>query len=218
MDLPEDGSHPPGAKLFAIAKSNIGPNHGGFYYYLDVVKIDGQEGQTTTRWRWGEYLPGKARDLIASAEGEDVTNKMTMVISWLRNMFSDRKTIPAKEVKDAMEAKGVKSGTLKNAKKRLKIDSEKYANGWVWIWPDEQEAAKNQNSDSSNMSNDIEDIDDVHKTKVNSGDSSTKSNENGSLGGTENSKVKSQSIFTKSQDEPEWDDDDFVVFHSKNQN
>ena len=44
MKLPDKGEHPDGARLFARAKSNIGPDGGGFYYFIDVGAIPGHPG------------------------------------------------------------------------------------------------------------------------------------------------------------------------------
>jgi putative DNA primase/helicase len=58
----EDG----GGRMLARAKSNIGLDHGGFQYDLDVCEP--LPGIETTRVIWGDVLHGSARDLLARAE------------------------------------------------------------------------------------------------------------------------------------------------------
>ena len=62
--LPDDEKHSR-ARLLARVKSNIGPDDGGFLYYLDEVDVPSYPGVTATRLLWGEAVTGTARELFA---------------------------------------------------------------------------------------------------------------------------------------------------------
>lgn len=65
---PEPGVEIEPPRLLMRAKSNVGPDDGGFAYELDLVEVaPGVEGQ---RARWGRALDGTARELLSDAEGE----------------------------------------------------------------------------------------------------------------------------------------------------
>lgn len=52
------------------AKSNIGPDGGGFEYDLDQVDVPGRPGLYASRVLWGSPIEGTARDLLAAVETE----------------------------------------------------------------------------------------------------------------------------------------------------
>jgi putative DNA primase/helicase len=56
LKMPEEGSHPPGAWLFARAKSNIGPDGGGFYYRLEERENPDCPGLLNACVTWGESV------------------------------------------------------------------------------------------------------------------------------------------------------------------
>ncbi len=141
MKLPENGEHPEGARLFARAKSNIGPDGGGFYYFLDVVDVPGHPGMTNTRVLWGDSLNGTAKELIAKAEvfGTDqgVTGDAT---EWLSEFLS-KGPVLAVEVIKAASKMGFSRTTLQRAKTSLGIKSSKvgFSKGWGWILPEQMD-------------------------------------------------------------------------------
>jgi putative DNA primase/helicase len=55
-------------RIFCRAKSNIGPDSGGWEYQLDLAGVPGAPGVTAVWLRWGAVLEGSARDLLAEAE------------------------------------------------------------------------------------------------------------------------------------------------------
>jgi len=54
------------------AKSNIGPDGGGFEYQLERVEVPGRGGLYATQVLWGSPVEGTARDLLAAVETEPV--------------------------------------------------------------------------------------------------------------------------------------------------
>lgn len=139
MKLPDDGNHPAGARLFARAKSNIGPDGGGFYYFLEVGDVPGHEGLFNTRVLWGDALNGTAKELIAKAEmpGDD-QSVVTDATDWLRDVLADGPKAAGDIQKEGKKA-GFSKSSLWRAKDRLGVKSIKvgFAKGWGWKLPEE---------------------------------------------------------------------------------
>jgi hypothetical protein len=138
MKLPDDGNHPEGARLFARAKSNIGTDGGGFYYFLQVGAVPGYEGMFNTRVLWGEKLDGTAKELIAKAEMPGQNQGVTReAVTWLLDILADGPVI-AGDVTKAAEKRGYSTATLYRAKKQLGIGSKKlgFAKKWAWFLPE----------------------------------------------------------------------------------
>jgi hypothetical protein len=138
MKFPDDGNHPSDARLFARAKSNIGPDGGGFYYFFEVGEVPGHEGIFNTRVLWGEAIDGTAKELIAKAEmiGGD-QGKTEDAVMWLKYYLSDG-PVAAVDVLAAGKKLSYTKSTLHRAKDRLGIKSTKvgFGTGWGWGLPD----------------------------------------------------------------------------------
>ncbi|WGJ13746.1 hypothetical protein QEV83_13785 [Methylocapsa sp. D3K7] len=65
----EDGTA--GRRILARAKSNIGPDEGGFAYSLELVPMPGDATIEASVAVWGERIDGTARDMLAVAESSD---------------------------------------------------------------------------------------------------------------------------------------------------
>lgn len=148
MKLPEQGDHPKGARLFARAKSNIGPDGGGFYYFIDVGPIPDHPDIINTRVLWGDAVNGTAKEMLAKAEmpgdGQGVTND---AIEWLKEALSDG-PIESSSILKAGKDQGYSKSTLHRAKNRLGIKSTKvgFAKGWGWYLPEKVDQDTNQGS------------------------------------------------------------------------
>lgn len=123
-------------RVLVRAKSNIGPDDGGFAYSLDRVEVAPEvEGQ---RVLWLEALEGSARDLLAEAEadpdGDAESSALDEAIHFLRSELRDGPK-PAKAIfKEARDA-GHSERTVKRAKSELQAESVKEKAGWVWALP-----------------------------------------------------------------------------------
>ena len=78
--------------IFARAKSNIGPDGGGFSYTFKQREIEG--GISTSYIEWGEQLQGTARELLAEPEQEgnrqdDRHTETGDAAIWLRDLLKD---------------------------------------------------------------------------------------------------------------------------------
>lgn len=117
----EDGP----ARVLARAKSNIGPDGGGFAYDLQLKKLVPHFPDITASCvEWGEALDGTARELLAKAEGNEEKQKdggaFIDALEFLRAFLAEGPKT-AKEVKDAANEMGLKWRTVERAKAALHV-------------------------------------------------------------------------------------------------
>ena len=110
----EDG----GGRILVRAKSNIGPDGGGFKYDLKQVDIEG--GIIATRPEWLGTLEGEARELLATAEvPADADRAETQgAVEWLRAQLADGELTKLEVFRRAAEA-GFPDRTVHRARQRL---------------------------------------------------------------------------------------------------
>lgn len=122
-----------GGRLLARAKSNIGPDGGGYAYELEVVPVPGHPGVHTTRVVWGDALEGTARDLLAEAEPDEERSATTEAVDWLRELLAAG-PVEAAVVQREARAAGITDKPLRLARERLGVTPRKrtFSGGWVW--------------------------------------------------------------------------------------
>lgn len=126
-----------GPRLFARAKSNLGPNGGGFHYSLEQVPVPG--AATGSRLLWGEPVEGDARTLLAAADLEADTDARSMTdeaTDWLREHLSGG-AMPADEAMRAARKMGHSDKAIRKARERLGVKPRKVGlrGGWEWALP-----------------------------------------------------------------------------------
>jgi putative DNA primase/helicase len=121
-------------RIFILAKSNIGPDAGGFSYSLKRKSVAPEvEGQYV---EWGNRLEGNARDLLGTAEqseGKPVNVQKNQVREWLAQQLQCG-PMPAKEVLDAAQDLGYTVKQVKEARTTGGFKSEKMAMNAGWLW------------------------------------------------------------------------------------
>ena len=75
-----------------------------------------------------------AERLIGAAASREGADKVTEAAQWLQTRLADEK--PAKEVYSEAKKQGISDRTLKRAKARLGVESEKTDVGWIWHMPE----------------------------------------------------------------------------------
>jgi putative DNA primase/helicase len=122
----EDG----GGRIFVRAKSNIGPDSGGFVYHLEQVPLPGYPEIPASRVTWGEALEGRASELLATAEApaavesqEEQAGNQDAVV-WLKRLFEDRPEIDSREVRQAARDAAIPDSTLYRARVKLGVTIE----------------------------------------------------------------------------------------------
>ncbi len=128
-----------GGRIFTRAKSNLGPDGGGFVYDIEQVELHAYPGIVASRVRWGESLEGTARQILANAEAQSDDGEggtLDDAKGWLTGMLHDGPK-PARTVyKEGREA-GHSERTIRRAQKALGVEAVKSAmnGGWVWQLP-----------------------------------------------------------------------------------
>ena len=119
------------------AKSNIGPDSGGFRFVLERIEV--APGVLAQRVLWTEAIEGAAREILGTAEtdaDDGERNATADADEFLREELAAG-PMSAKEVQKLARAAGHSDRTLNRAKSRLGIRSQKggLRDGWVWVLP-----------------------------------------------------------------------------------
>jgi len=123
-------------RLFCRAKSNIGPDTGGWDYRLDLGEVPGTPGVTAVWARWGKVLKGSARDLLAEAEATgdpEEKSELDDAVEWLRKLLANG-PVDSKEIRSDAKQAGIAWRTVERAKARLGVKPSKagFSGGWRW--------------------------------------------------------------------------------------
>lgn len=151
--LPDSEGGEPGGRLLARAKSNIGPDSGGFRYDLEQVELEGFPGVKASRLLWRGAVEGSARELLAeveqSAEGR---GEIADAESFLSGLLADG-PVSARQVRGDAEGAGYVWRTVQEAAKRLRVERRKEGmkGGWVWALtsPPKMQGAPKVHEDAS---------------------------------------------------------------------
>ena len=129
----EDGND---GRIFVRAKSNLGPDEGGFKYFLEQAITD--VGIETSRVAWGSAIDGAAKDLLGEAEAESDGGGVEGCMRLISDTLAVG-SVSAKEMEKDCNGAGYSTSTMKRAKKRLGIEAIKVGMGkgscWVWEMP-----------------------------------------------------------------------------------
>ncbi|MDX9690647.1 MAG: AAA family ATPase [Alphaproteobacteria bacterium] len=124
-----------GGRIFCRAKSNIGPDDGGFRY--DLAMKDLPEGVQASCVVWGETVEGSARELLAETGATDGEGgSLAAAKEFLEIELADG-PVPVKRVKMAAEEAVLAWRTVQRAKDALGIKPQKAGmkEGWTWVLP-----------------------------------------------------------------------------------
>lgn len=126
-----NGKSAPRHYTLARAKSNIGPDGGGFAYGIESTTLAG--GICTSRIAWGEALAGTARELLTEAEPDREGDGASDAANFLCDLLHDG-PLPAKSIFAEAAAAGYSRDQMHRAKKKLGVAATKtgMAGGWVW--------------------------------------------------------------------------------------
>jgi putative DNA primase/helicase len=128
----EDGED---RRIFARAKSNIGPDGGGFFYHLE--QVEPVPGIVASRIAWGESVAGAARDLLTDPNvqrGEE-ESALSQAVEFLRLVLRDD-VVPSKEVEAEAQAADIAWRTVRRASDKLEVKKRPGADGkWYWSLP-----------------------------------------------------------------------------------
>jgi putative DNA primase/helicase len=125
-------------RILARAKSNIGPDDGGFEYRIEQTELTEHLGISASVILWGQPVAGTARELLADAEanpqGDDESSAHDDAMDFLRSELKDGPKA-AKAIFIEARGAGHSERTIKRAKARLHVESLKERDRWVWALP-----------------------------------------------------------------------------------
>ena len=127
------------ARLFLRAKSNIGPDDGGFEYDLQQGELTQHPGIFASSVIWGKPVTGAARELLANADAaSDDGNGGTMADAqrFLSVLLADG-PMSTKAIKVDADGAGYAWATIRRAQSALGIEARKAGmkGGWEWALP-----------------------------------------------------------------------------------
>lgn len=132
-----------GGRIFARAKSNIGPDGDGFTYDLVPGTITDRPDIQVHVLRWGDPIEGSARELLASAEETQSSERSATdeAKSWLIELLATG-PIKASEAQQEARQAGIADKPLRTARERLHIKPyrREFSGGWWWALPSPQNA------------------------------------------------------------------------------
>lgn len=131
----------PQKMMMARAKSNIGPDGGGFTYAFEQIELPGYPGVSASRIVWGAAVEGTARELLQEAEYEQDRQAPARdeAEDFLRDLLE---TGPMRTDAIKIEAKeaGITWSTIRRAKDAIgaKATRRGYGEdgGWFWMLPE----------------------------------------------------------------------------------
>jgi putative DNA primase/helicase len=133
----EEGEDGRTVRLFVRAKSNIGPDDGGFEYDLQQSELKQYPGIFASAVSWGNPVEGAARELLATADAQSEDGEsMTDVKRFLTDLLSFG---PMRASDVFKEANGAGHSIRSVQRAATAIGVVRYKDGmrggWVWKLP-----------------------------------------------------------------------------------
>ena len=118
--------------LIMRAKSNIGPDSGGYEFYTYIEPLMDYDGITANRVGWKGYIEGSADKHLLDAELniDDPENEKQRAEKFLLDEFSDGMRRESSSVTDKAKSLGISVDSLKRARKDLGMVAKKISNKW----------------------------------------------------------------------------------------
>jgi putative DNA primase/helicase len=132
-------------RILCRAKSNLGPDDGGFEYDLSQNELDEHPGVFASHVLWGHKIDGGARDILAAADAtaddDDAGSTQEEAMQFLRDTLADG-PVPVNQINRDAEGAGFSRATIRRAQKKLGIKAQKEGSHnsgkpsrWVWAIP-----------------------------------------------------------------------------------
>lgn len=124
-------------RILARAKSNIGPDDGGFEYHLE--QTEPLPGIQASHIAWGKAVEGAARELLTDPAPEDgdaegAATAKGAAQEFLMQLLADGPT-PTKTVQAEAKEAGISWATVRRASDALGVKKRKSEGGWYWSLP-----------------------------------------------------------------------------------
>lgn len=127
----EDGTPP--RRFLARAKSNIGPDEGGFAYDLQQGPMPGDDRIIASIAVFGEAIEGTARDMLAAAEAESSEDKGAFgeAEDFLKEQLAEGPALTT-DLQAAAKAHAIAWRTVERAKKAIGVEAFQHDRKWSW--------------------------------------------------------------------------------------
>lgn len=130
-------------RVLARAKSNIGPDSGGWAYRLAQVSVPGCPGVYNSAVYWTGAVEGSAREIMGAAEEDDERRSARdEAADWLREALAHG-PVGAKELQRQAKDAGLSWTTIKRAKRQAGAASKRDGfapdSGWRWMLTQEDQ-------------------------------------------------------------------------------
>lgn len=139
-------------RLFCRAKSNIGPDDGGFEYDLHQAELRTHPGVFASSVLWGEAVEGAARELLATADATEDGDggARSDAKRFLADLLADG-PLPVRVIKADADGAGYSWATMRRAQKDLGVTAVKggMKAGWMWSLPGQQSAKALKNPEDA---------------------------------------------------------------------
>src|SRR5262249_44746350 len=124
-------------RILVRAKSNIGPDSGGFGYDLEHVSLPDHPSVFASRVMWSVAVEGTARELLKEAEADD-EGDCGSPRQFLAHLLANGPRKADEVFRDA-EAHGYNKRQMQRARVRLGVRTEKdgMRGGWLWVLPED---------------------------------------------------------------------------------
>lgn len=136
MKLPPDDQGASERRVLMRAKSNIGPDDGGFAYTLSQIELEAHPGVFGSRVVWGAPIEGTAREVLAEAEEmEEERSPREEAGEFLKSLLVNG-SVPVTEIYSAARKEGISTATLRRAKAELGVVSSRigFGKGSIAQW------------------------------------------------------------------------------------
>lgn len=137
----EDGEDGRTTRLFCRAKSNIGPDDGGFEYDLHQAELRTHPGVFASSVLWGNTVEGDARELLATADATGDDGEGGTLADAKRFLFDllAGGPVPTKIIRADADGAGHAWRTIRRAQKALGVESVKEGGRFggapqQWLW------------------------------------------------------------------------------------
>lgn len=126
-----DGEEGGDKRVIARAKSNIGPDAGGFRYQIEHGEAE--PGIPASFVSWGEAVEGTARELLAQPEEDAEAAPRHAAAEFLQEVLAEGPT-PVKTIQEEAKAAGHAWSTVRRAAGTLALVKKKggMESGWYW--------------------------------------------------------------------------------------
>ena len=123
-------------RILVRAKSNIGPDGGGFNYTLEYAPLAGDPGIVASRVSWDSPISGTARELLAKAETIVDRGNATEVdeaTRFLKELLGAG-PVDSRQIKSESKDAGHSWATVRRAQRLLGVKPRKSGMKGAWVW------------------------------------------------------------------------------------